>query len=456
MKRVWLVTAVSIWILMLDSSRTWAETPKTGAGTVAYPDLKSKKVSVPYGEPFTVTGDTKDVQLSGGALVDLMQAQSVAGNYSTGDGNKGDIPSAAITGTTWQAAIGKLNADTSVTINFQFTGILSSKVQEDVLSAMVADPAYQAAVGHFVAAAQGRPSAVQMQAATLLAQAATDVFTAILNGKGLTPKDPAGLKTTLGAAMPANIEPIFNLNASLAELRNPSFHYDRLVDMPPAQFEALSPEQLSEKLKGVADFSRTGGDAAQTKLSVERFLTTYKNDVAVINTALKAAIFIGTSALAVGNDQQSDIVSDLKKYAGFDVGALYAYRLSELRSFAMVHIYFGPVQLKTDAPPSDPGKAGWLKQRLSLTFGVALKDLSGSSKSKVSSENAFAYGVGFRLNKYFRLSAGGLLYRTTLPAANGSTSPASGTLRQEFFVGPSIDVTALPALQSIFAKSKSN
>jgi hypothetical protein len=60
------------------------------------------------------------------------------------------------------------------------------------------------------------------------------------------------------------------------------------------------------------------------------------------------------------------------------------------------------------------------------------------------------------LNKYFRLTAGGLLYRTTLPAANGSTSPANASLRQEFFIGPSIDVTALSALQSIFAKAKSN
>jgi hypothetical protein len=97
-----------------------------------------------------------------------------------------------------------------------------------------------------------------------------------------------------------------------------------------------------------------------------------------------------------------------------------------------------------------------LRQRVSLGFGMALKDLSGASKSKISSQNAFAYGVGFRLNKYFRLSAGGLLYRTTLPAVNGVTSPANGTLRQEFFVGPSIDVTALSALQSIFAKAKSN
>lgn len=96
-----------------------------------------------------------------------------------------------------------------------------------------------------------------------------------------------------------------------------------------------------------------------------------------------------------------------------------------------------------------------MRQRVSLTFGIALKDISGSSKSKIASENAFVYGLGFRLNKYFRLSAGGMMYRATLPTVNGSSSPSNGTLRHEFFVGPSIDVTALPALQTIFAKSKS-
>jgi hypothetical protein len=60
------------------------------------------------------------------------------------------------------------------------------------------------------------------------------------------------------------------------------------------------------------------------------------------------------------------------------------------------------------------------------------------------------------LNKYFRLTAGGLLYRATLPIVPGSSNAANGTLRNEFVFGPSIDVTALPALQTIFAKSKSN
>ena len=338
----------------------------TQNGTVSYSDLKNHKVSLPYGQPFLVTGDTADVQLAGGPLKNLLATQTVSGNYTDSDGTKGTIPVAAITGTAWNATIGKLAADTSVTIDFQFTGLLDSSLQETVVSEMFGDPAYRAAVSQFVRAAQGKASAAQMAAATLLAQAATEVLTSVLARKGLTPKNPADLKTSL------------------------------------------------------------------------------------------SAVLTGSSSLAVGNDQQSDEVSDLKKYAGFDVGALYAYRLSELRTFAMVHIYFGTVQLKTDAPPLKPGAGEWLRQRLSLAFGMALKDISGASNSKVSSQNAFVYGLGVRLNKYFRISAGGMLYRTTLPAVGGVTGAANGTLRHELFIGPSIDVTALSALQSIFAKAKSN
>jgi hypothetical protein len=163
------------------------------------------------------------------------------------DGTKGTIPVAAITGTAWNATIGKLAADTSVTIDFQFTGLLDSSLQQTVVSEMFADPAYRAAVSQFVRAAQGKASTAQMAAATLLAQVATEVLISVLARKGLTPKNPADLKTSL------------------------------------------------------------------------------------------SAVLTGSSSLAVGNDQQSDEVSDLKKYAGFDVGALYAYRLSELRTFAMVH-----------------------------------------------------------------------------------------------------------------------
>ena len=434
--------------------------PSANSGTVAYTDLRDKKASLPYGEPFTITGATAQVQLAGGSLDSLLAVQTVSGDYTTSDGTKAAISPAPVNGGAWSVTIGKLVADTSVTINFQFTGVPSADLQEAAASQMFADPAYQAAVSQFVKAAQGKASAEQMGAAALLAQAATDVLTGALARKGLTPKDPAGLKTSLTAAMIANIEPIFNLGEEYGDLQNPVFGVPGIVGMQPKDFTALSIQQLHARFTdksqppGYAKLSAPLGE--QVKIAVDAFVLTYANAMAGLEGVLKSAAFNGSSSLAVGNDSQSDVVSDLKKYAGFDVGALYSYRLSEIRSFAMVHIYFGPVQLKTDAPPLKPGFGERLRQRTSLAFGMALKDISGATNSKISSQNAFIYGLGVRLNKYFRITAGGLLYRTKLPAVAGTSNAANGTLRHEFFIGPSIDVTALSALQSIFAKAKSN
>jgi hypothetical protein len=431
-------------------------------GAIAYADLKSSKVSLPYGTPFVITGGIADVQLAGGALSTLIAPQTVAGDYNASDGVQGAVTASSITGTSWNFNVGKLSPDTSVVINFQFTGPLSPAVVQTVLKEVLADPAYTAASTQFVQSALGRPAAEQIAATTLLSQSAAAVVTAVLKRMGLTPKNPDDLKAALGTTLANTIPPIFNLNGETSSVLNPAFHVAEGVNLSADALKALPTADLVEKLKTI-DYSKTSAKApadqdtqAQVKGIVDQFLATYQNAVGGLGNGLQAVLFTGSSSLAVGSDQATDVVCDLQKYAGFDVGALYSFRLNELRSFAMVHVYFGPVQLKTGGAPPKSGRGEGLRQRASLAFGMALKDLSGSTQSKISGENAFIYGVGIRLNKYFRLTAGGLLYRTTLPAANGSTSPANGSLRHEFFIGPSIDVTALPALQSIFAKAKSN
>ena len=430
-------------------------------GAIAYTDLKSSKVSLPYGTPFAITGGVADVQLAGNALNTLITPQTVAGDYYTSDGVQAAITASPITGTTWNVAIGKLSPDTSVVINFQFTGPLSPAAVQTVLDEMLADPAYKAASDQFVQSALGKAAADQISATALLSQTAATVVTASLKKMGLTAKNPDDLKTALVTTMTNTIAPIFNLNEEKNKsVLKPIFHIAEGVGLPADGLKDFSTQALIEKLKTI-DYSKVSDDKNNQNLVkgiVDQFLNTYKVAVGGLSDGLKTVLLTGSSSLAVGSDQATDVVCDLQKYAGFDVGALYAPRLNELRSFAMVHIYLGPVQLKTGGAPPKPGSGltEWLRQRASLAFGMALKDLSGSTKSKISGENAFVYGLGIRLNKYFRLTAGGLLYRTTLPAANGSTSPANASLRQEFFIGPSIDVTALSALQSIFAKAKSN
>jgi hypothetical protein len=431
----------------------------TVTGAIAYTDLKSGKVSLPYGTAFAITGDVSQVTVTGGALNTLIAPQSVNGDYGTSDGVTGAMVDSPITGTAWTVNLGKLSPDSSVTVNFHFTGPLAPTFVNTVLGKMLGDPAFTVATQQFAAIAKGKPSAEQMAAAALMAQTAASIVTSILKTNGLIPKSPDDLKTALGTAILAKIEPVYNVNLEMVTLQNPIYHVAELLGTTPADLAKWTAQQLADAIRGkTLDYSKVPtGNRADVQQEVEQFPKSFDDAAAGLTAGVQGAIFIGSASLAVGSDQATDVVCDLQKYAGFDVGALYSPRLNELRSFFMVHIYFGTVDAHPGAPPPKHTTGEWLRQRTSLALGMALADVSGSSNSKISGENAFIYGLGFRLNKYFRITGGGLLYRTTLPAgSNGMTSPANGALRHEFFIGPSIDITGLSALQSLFAKSKSN
>jgi hypothetical protein len=87
---------------------------------------------------------------------------------------------------------------------------------------------------------------------------------------------------------------------------------------------------------------------------------------------------------------------------------------------------------------------GW-KSRFSIALGASIGDISANSGSRVKNDKAFVYGVGYRINKYFRVSAGGAVFRDT----------KTFDLHNEAFIGPSIDLTALPGLKQIFASAQS-
>ncbi len=118
------------------------------------------------------------------------------------------------------------------------------------------------------------------------------------------------------------------------------------------------------------------------------------------------------------------VTAELEKYAGLDAGVLAAPRLGEIQAATLVAIYpFGPVEF------AEPRK--W--QRLSLNLGV----------SSFNGRQAYFYGAGFRLNRFFRVSVGALVYRRANETA----------FRQEFALMPSIDLSALPGLSSLFSRS---
>jgi hypothetical protein len=462
--RRYLSYVCALWLFLVLSVAADAQ-GGSGSGSISYSDIKKGLVTLPYGTPFLITGSLNDVQIAGKAINSLMTVQTIYGHYQASDGVQGTIPPESLAGSPWAVTIGQLNAGTNATIDLLFTGTLSAAQVESIAGQLMADPAYQAAWSQFVTAAAGKDAAAQLNSMTLLAQTAEQLMESILRASGLAPKSPNDLQAALRAAIAANAGSLFNLNDRVRFLKTPSLGIADLLDLPPPDLANLSQQALYDRLKplkGVDEsnppYSKITNASARAgaKAAVDLFLQNYENVVSAMGDSLKNVLFSGSSSAVVGSDTQTTSVDDLKKYAGFDMGALYSYRLNELRNFAMIHIYWGPVNLKTGGVTKSPG--GWLRQRMSLAFGLALQDFSGGdqNKSKILGQDAFVYGLGLRLNKYFRLTAGGLLYRTSLPAVNGVPSSFTNSLRQEFFIGPSIDITALPALNGIFAAGKSN
>src|SRR5712691_7217671 len=65
--------------------------PAPASGPLTYADIKNSKATLPYGQEFMITGDTKDVQIGGNKLADLMSVQTVAGDYKASDSVQGTI-----------------------------------------------------------------------------------------------------------------------------------------------------------------------------------------------------------------------------------------------------------------------------------------------------------------------------------------------------------------------------
>jgi hypothetical protein len=147
-------------------------------------------------------------------------------------------------------------------------------------------------------------------------------------------------------------------------------------------------------------------------------------------------------------------IKDFEKYAGLDYGAVYIPRVEALRQFFTINIYLGAVEDKptgmTEVVDENGNKkkssrAEWLRQRFSLTFGMSIGDISSQDSSKIKGDNVFLYGIGFRLNKYFRLTTGAAVFRDA----------RNDRLSHGLMLGPSVDLTAFRYIRGLFGKASS-
>ena len=433
---------------------------------ITYWDLVSgtNNVELPYGASFTITGKTTEVCLKGTPtkddagtvscgkggqlLTDVLTPTSVAGAYIV-DGRETPFASSAISGDAWTLTVGKLDENASVTFRFAFSGQLAQSQAEALIDGLLDSTDYTDNLKETIRNATDHPE----QAAALASafgQTTGALVTASLAKRGLAPQNPADLGKLLFSPTAKAFNDFFNIPSEIDSLRHLPQPYPGVLAISPQMSASGLHKTLTEKLKADALKDLKTSDpkrAAPFERAAKTFITDYEGLRDVLGAAVSANVSVQAGSTA------TDITADLKKYAGFDGGALYVPRLQELRGFATVNIYWGSVALHPDR-----GQKNWAQERLSLMLGMAVKDLSGgnANDSKIKSNNAFAYGIGFRLNKYFRLNAGGLVYRTSLPAVNGIGGTLDNKLRHELFVGPSIDITAIPALQGIFAKKSSN
>jgi len=121
------------------------------------------------------------------------------------------------------------------------------------------------------------------------------------------------------------------------------------------------------------------------------------------------------------------------------VGALYAYRLSELRTSPWC-ISILDRTTENRCPPLKPGAGEWAQTAALAGFRHGLEGHQRRQQQQgLLSERVCLWARG-PVEQVFPHQRRRNVYRTTLPAVGGVTGAANGTLRHELFIGPSIDV----------------
>jgi hypothetical protein len=413
----------------------------TSSNSVQWADLV-KGGKLPYGGNVTLTGKLSDLTCGANPVSDVLNITAIAVSY-LGQTSQAATATIATADSTWTAPLGSLPADTAVNLQLKITGNITSAKQGEIVDDLFADASFQRSLKFFLQDANGKSSADFDQDAQLVLNSIADsksgALTKIL--QNLLPSCAVVTDVTTAAVK------AFAQSSDLYALPQRVIDFGKQVDNLDGYSSTMTPSQLDAFIKAKnGKYTKNGGkpltdDAAangvhETKAmqdAANAFENAYQSVLAAFGGNVIAQLSQGVALT------QSSSTQDLNKYAGFDAGALYAPRINELRGYYMVHIYpTGPVELDTSGHIP-------IWDRFSIAVGESTGDLSSNGASRVKGDKAFVYGLGVRINKYFRISAGGMVYRDAV----------GNRLLNEVFIGPSIDITALPGLKSVFASSSS-
>jgi hypothetical protein len=403
------------------------------AQTVKYSALATG-TKLPYGKNVTITGDLSDLKCgTQQKIVDFLNISAISVSYL---GQTSAAATATVTGTSLSVSLGSLPADTAVNLQFKITGKMTAAVQNNVMPALVESDQFRRALDAFFQLTVNQPSSVVNDEAARLLRSVSDSSGALTKAlqSQLSCVSITDVTAAAVAGLQKNLPSLVNLNQRLADLK--ARKLDGLND---SMTVSEASDFITGHLKKDADYQRGGAALAGEMLKAAKAsVDAFSQDCQAVRNAF-AFDLVAQLNQAVLIDLAS-ATTDLQKYAGFDVGAAYVPRINELREFFMINIYpWGPVGLDTQGLISKDWEG-----RFSLAVGFSLADLSSNAHSRVKGESAFMYGLGYRINKYFRLNVGGVMYRDA-GAGNG--------LLNEFSIGPSIDLSALPGLKQLFASA---
>jgi len=394
---------------------------------------------LPYGKSVTIQGKLGDLQCGSKPISDVLDITAIAFSY-LGQTSAATAATIDKSSSMWTVPVGTLPADTAVNLQLKITGSINAVKQAEIIDDLLADAYFQGSLKVFLDIANGQSSAVFTQNAQNVLNGISDksgsltkIFQSVLPSCAVVTDITAAAVKGLQVDSATNLLGLPGKVIEFGQTGIALHGYDQT--MAAGRLYAWIKAKNGKYTKDTTDGEKalTGDEAISVKTAAGTFTTAYESVLAAFGGDVIAQLNQGVVL------SQSSTTQDLSKYAGFDAGALYAPRINELRGYYMVHIYpTGPVELDTSGhiPFWD---------RWSIAVGESTGDLSSNGASRVKGDKAFIYGVGFRLNKYFRVTAGGMLYRDAV----------GNRLLNEAFIGPSIDVTALPGLKSVFASSSS-
>lgn len=262
----------------------------------------------------------------------------------------------------------------------------------------------------------------------------------ILNSRRRGSGAAALVAVLLSAANPVCADDATVSFRSLREAAPNSVRRDRMLKV---EGTAADLQTDANSLKTIeADLLRDGKPAERLTVTVKGDGETWAVDVPPLNDEGKRATvqIVATKSdgtrVTVGRLIEASTPvgcqpGDICKYFGLDVGAHWLPARDELRKVVTLNIYPG----KVGRLPSDD--THW--NRLSVAVSYDIGDISGNNQSAIRDNHHYSIGMGYRLNRYFRVGTGLSLYR------HGDDND----LRRALYLSLSVDLTGFKAIEDL-------